>query len=154
MTMRYPADIEDAIREGIRIVNYQYGITYGVMSGLSGFNESTLKGFVNKENRLPDDRDSLFNFIELARRLSDEKDCDVLLNLLVPGWKTLQPVESCEVDGDLTNEILELMEDDGELSRAAKANNVKKMKEIRIHMGKILSRIDAEISFRESKVKG
>lgn len=154
MTMRYPADIEDSIREGIRIVNYQYGITYSELSALSGFNESTLKGFVNQENRLPDDRDTLFNFIELARRLSDEKDCDVLLNLLVPGWKTLQPVDSCEVDGDLTDELLEWMEEGGEMSRAVKSNNLKKMKELRVHAGKTLSKFDAEIALMESKIRG
>lgn len=151
MSMRYPTDIEDSIREALRVVNYQYGITYKVMSQLSGFNESTLKGFVNQENRLPDERDTLFSFIELARRLSDEKDCDVLANIPIPGWKTLQAIEPSEVDGDLTNEIVALMEDDAELSRADKCNNVKRMKEIRIHMGKVLSQIDAEIAFKEAK---
>lgn len=152
MTDRYPKDTEDAIREALKRINYQYGISYAKMATLSGgFKESTLKGFANNENRLPDERDSLFYFLQLARRLSDQEDCDSLSNLSIPGWKTLQATEPAEVDGDLTKELIEYMEDGGEMSRADKSGNIEKMKRIRRHMGSVLSQIDAEIAFKESK---
>ena len=134
------------------MINYRHRISYKKLADLSGgFKESTLKGFANNENRLPDERDSLFYFLQLARRLSDQEDCDILSNLAIPGWKTLQATEPAEVDGDLRKEIVALMEDDAELSRADKANNIAKMKKVRQHMGKVLTQIDAEIAYKESR---
>ena len=151
MTMSFANDIEQSFRDGLREVNYNFKVTYGEMAANSGFNENTLKSFVNNEGvRLPDERDTLYNMLRLSRWLSHEKDCDVISQLFCGNTKHICENGATTVDGDLGNEIRGISETNGKLSIADRNNNIPKLKEIAKKLGKLHSAVNAEIAIKEN----
>lgn len=149
--MSYSNKIEEAIRAGIRNAIYRHGASYKQMAENSGFKEGTLKVFVNNDcKHLPDERETLFCFIRLASYLLAAHDCDALSRLGVPSTMQIVLMLATNVNGNLTEDILAMLELTGELSVSNKTNDRSKMKALAAKMGETHRIIEKKIKLMQN----
>lgn len=149
MSMNLPNEIEQTFRDAIRYVNYIYHVTYKEMAKESGFKESTLKSFVNNEGvHLPDERETLHCMVRLSRWLSGH-GCDAIANKFIAPNKHICENGQATADGDLTNEIMGIAEQEGNLIVANRNNSISELEKTARKLGNILSSVNAEIALKK-----